>query len=167
MSAIKFDHVTAIVPDADVAADALRRLLGADPVATVALPGMAIRSFRVGNAELHVNAPTGPGPVDSHLRVHGPSLHHLALAVEDLDATIADLAARGFAMLGPPVTTAPGLREVFVDPKALGGLWIQLVERSLSTSEPYTVDGAAVARLADQGSADATVPPRSGPGTRP
>jgi len=151
VSTMKLDHVTAIVPDADVAADAMRRLLGAEPVAIVALPGMAIRSFRIGDAEIHVNAPTGPGPVDEHLRRHGASLHHLALAVLDLDATMADLATRGFAMLGAPVETAPGLREVFIDPRTAGGMLIQLVERRLVVSARYEVDGAAVARLADQG----------------
>ena len=43
VSAMKLDHVTAIVGDADAAAEALSRLLGASPVATVSLPGMAIR----------------------------------------------------------------------------------------------------------------------------
>ena len=151
-----FDHVTAVVADADAAADALRRLLGAEPVAIVALPGMAIRSFRVGNAEIHVNAPTGPGPVDEHLRRHGASYHHLALAVEDLDASIAELGGRGFAMLGAPVETAPGLREVFIDPRTAGGMLIQLVERKLAVSERYEVDGAAVARLAAQGDPTST-----------
>jgi len=140
-----FDHVTAVVADADAAADALRRLLGAEPVAIVALPGMAIRSFRVGN-----------GPVDEHLRRHGASYHHLALAVEDLDASIAELGGRGFAMLGAPVETAPGLREVFIDPRTAGGMLIQLVERKLAVSERYEVDGAAVARLAAQGDPTST-----------
>jgi methylmalonyl-CoA/ethylmalonyl-CoA epimerase len=148
---MKLDHVTALVADAEVAADVLRRLLGAAPVAALNLPGMSIRSFRIGDAELHVNAPTGPGPVDDHYRRHGASYHHLALRVDDLDAAIAELPSRGFAALGPPVETAPGLREVFLDPNTTGGMLIQLVERRISTSESYALDGAAVSRLADQG----------------
>ncbi|APR79636.1 Methylmalonyl-CoA epimerase [Minicystis rosea] len=149
MRAMKFDHITAIVPDADAAAEALKRLFGAEPVATLALPGMAIRSFRVGEAEIHVNAPTGPGPVDDHMRRHGPGYHHLALRVDDLDGTMAELGTRGFAMLGTPVETAPGLREVFVDPRTSGGMLIQLVERRVAYDEPYALDGAAVAALAE------------------
>jgi methylmalonyl-CoA/ethylmalonyl-CoA epimerase len=148
---VRFDHVTAIVPDADAAAAALRRLLGAEPVAEVSLPGMAIRSFRVGEAEIHVNAPTGPGPVDDHLRTRGPGYHHLALRVDDLDATLVALAARGFAPLGAPVETAPGLREVFLDPRTAGDLLIQLVERKVAGEGRYEVDGEAVSRLAEQG----------------
>jgi methylmalonyl-CoA/ethylmalonyl-CoA epimerase len=147
---MKFDHVTAIVGDADAAAGALRRLFRAEPVATLSLPGMAIRSFRLGEGEIHVNAPTGPGPVDSHYRAHGAGYHHLALRVDDLDEALVELADRGFTPLGAPIETAPGLREVFLDPATAGGLLIQLVERRSVQSETYELDGSAVTRLSDQ-----------------
>jgi catechol 2,3-dioxygenase-like lactoylglutathione lyase family enzyme len=149
-----FDHVTAVVADADVAAAALTRLLGAAPVATLSLPGMAIRSFRVGDAEIHVNAPTGPGPVHDHHCKHGSGYHHLALRVDDLDATLVELSARGFAVLGAPIQTAPGLREVFLDPACTGGLMIQLVERREVALETYELDAEAVAALAARAPAE-------------
>lgn len=148
---MKLDHITAVVSDADAAGDVLARLFGAERVAALELPGMSIRSFRLGDAEIHVNAPTGPGPVDDHYRRHGAGYHHLALRVDDLDATLGGLAAKGFAVLGAPVETAPGLREVFLDPKTTGGMMIQLVERRVSTGEAYSLDGQAVSRLAAQG----------------
>lgn len=124
------DHVTVIVPDVEATQSALARLLGAEPTHEVSLPGMAIRTFRIGEVELHVNAPTGPGPVRDFLqKVGGPAYHHLALRVADLDAVIASARAAGFGTLGAPVETAPGLREVFLDPRATGGILIQLVER--------------------------------------
>jgi catechol 2,3-dioxygenase-like lactoylglutathione lyase family enzyme len=144
------DHLTAVVTDADAAADVMTRLLGASPVARVTLPGMAIRSFRLGDAEVHLNAPTGPGPIEEHHRLRGPGYHHLALRVDDLDAALADLPSKGFAPLGGPVETAPGLREVFLDPATTGGLLIQLVERRVATEETYALDADAVSRLADQ-----------------
>ena len=48
---MQVDHLTAVVSDADIATEALARLLGVAPVATVELPGMAIRSFRIGDTE--------------------------------------------------------------------------------------------------------------------
>jgi catechol 2,3-dioxygenase-like lactoylglutathione lyase family enzyme len=145
---MKIDHVTAVVADAEIAAEALERLLGQGPVARVSLPGMCIRSFRIGDAEIHLNAPTGPGPIDEHHRRHGPGYHHLALRVEDLDALLAELAGRGFVALGTPVATAPGLREIFLDPQTTGGVLVQLVERRVVEQGSYTVDAEAVARLA-------------------
>lgn len=147
---MKLDHVTAIVGDVEAAASALERLLGEKPTSTVRLPGMDIRSFRIGDSEIHVNAPTGPGPVEEHYRTRGAGYHHLAFRVDDLDETIVQLAARGFALLGTPIETAPGLREVFLDPAATGGLMIQLVERQSTASEHYDLDGDAVGRLVDQ-----------------
>jgi catechol 2,3-dioxygenase-like lactoylglutathione lyase family enzyme len=147
---MRFDHVTAIVDDADAAAAALERVLGAKPLGAVSLPGMAIRSFRLGEGEIHLNAPTGPGPVEEHHRRHGPGYHHIALRVGDLDATLRDLAARGLHALGAPIETAPGLREVFLDPAGTGGLMLQLVERRDVLAEAYELDGDAVAALAAQ-----------------
>lgn len=143
------DHVTAVVADADAAAIALSPLLGAGPLASVELPAMSIRTFRVGEVEIHVNAPKGPGPVEAHLRAHGPSLHHLALRVVDLDGTLRALAAMGLRALGEPVETAPGLREVFLDPAATGGLLVQLVERR-DASVARALDAGALSRLAAQ-----------------
>lgn len=150
MTTMKLDHITAVVTDADAAAEALGKLLGEEPVAKVTLPGMSIRSFRVGDAEIHLNAPTGPGIVQDHHDKLGPGYHHLALRVDDLDTFLRDLPERGFKALGTPVETAPGLREVFLDPKTTGGILVQLVERKVETHGTYTVDGAAVGKLADQ-----------------
>jgi methylmalonyl-CoA/ethylmalonyl-CoA epimerase len=148
-TALRIDHVTAIVPDADAAATALKRLLGASPVATEEFAAMRIRSFRIGDAELHVNEPTGPGPVADYHRTHGPGYHHVALRVADLDQALKELSTRGFTAAGAPVETAPGLREVFLDPSTTGNLLIQLVERA-GVSSSYELDPSAVSRLAAQ-----------------
>lgn len=149
MNKIDFDHVTAVVSDLDAAVAALRKLLGEPPSAKVELPGMAIRSFPLGDGEIHLTTPTGPGPVEDHHRAHGPGFHHLALRVPDLDAKLAELAARGFRTLGPPVETAPGLREVFLDPAGVGGLWIQIVERRMVT-DAIELDPVSIRDLAAQ-----------------
>jgi methylmalonyl-CoA/ethylmalonyl-CoA epimerase len=146
---LDFDHVTAVVTDLDVAVEALRKLLGEPPSAKVDLPGMSIRSFPLGDGEIHLTTPTGPGPVDAHHRTHGPGMHHVALRVQDLDAKLAELAARGFQTLGAPVETAPGLREVFLDPNGVGGLWIQLVERRILT-DTIELDPISIRDLAAQ-----------------
>lgn len=145
---LKIDHVTAIVNDSASAAETLSKLLGASLVAEVALPGMAIRSLALGEIELHLINPTGPGPVaDFHQRTGG-GFHHLAVRVEGLDATLVDLAGRGFRALGAPIETAPGLREVFLDPATTGGLLIQLVERQ---GEGGELDASKIGELAAQG----------------
>jgi len=126
---LELDHLTAIVQDSGATTRALERVLGAPAEDEFELPGMSIRTLRVGGVEIHVNAPTGPGPVREFFNRHGAGLHHLALRVVDLDAKLAALAAISIPALGTPIETAPGLREVFLDPAHTGGLLIQLVER--------------------------------------
>jgi catechol 2,3-dioxygenase-like lactoylglutathione lyase family enzyme len=146
---LRFDHITAVVADADAAADAMQRLLGAPSIASVTLPGMAIRSFALADGEIHLTAPTGPGPVEEHYRAHGAGFHHIALRVAHLDATLSALASRGFKPMGDPIETAPGLREVFLDPATAGGLLIQLVERRHHTN-PQDLDPTSIRSLAIQ-----------------
>lgn len=146
---VTLDHVTAVVADANNASDVVERLLGVGPRAQLRMPSMDIRSFRLGSAELHVNAPLGPGVVQDHLRQHGPSLHHMALRVVALAPALRQLEARGFRMLGPPLQTAPGIVEVFIDPKTAAGLWIQLVQREPALGDGTELDQAAIQRLAD------------------
>lgn len=152
---IRVDHITAVVTDVSAAEAVLARLLGQDAVARLSLPGMAIRTFQLGEVQLHVNAPDGPGPVADFHAAHGTGLHHLALQVPDLDTALCDLRALGFATLGAPTCTAPGLREVFLDPRGTAGLLLQLVERRVAATETEghpdeALDGAAVAELAAQ-----------------
>ncbi len=144
------DHVTAIVADAEAASAALSRVLGVAPVGAIELGGMSIRTFRVGGVEIHVNAPTGPGPVRDFHRAHGAGLHHLALRVDDLDASLGELAALGLRAAGAPIETAPGLREVFLDPEATFGVRIQLVERRHAADATGTLDADRVLALAAQ-----------------
>ncbi|MFO0618633.1 MAG: VOC family protein [Polyangiaceae bacterium] len=154
--AAEVDHVTVIVEDVEATRRALAALLGTEPTHEVSLPGMAIRTFRIGDVELHVNAPTGAGPVRDFLeRSGGPAYHHLALRVADLDAALASARAAGFVALGDPVETAPGLREVFLDPRTTGGVMIQLVARTAKADA--ALDGGAIAHLASQLSQKDTV----------
>jgi methylmalonyl-CoA/ethylmalonyl-CoA epimerase len=147
---LRLDHVTAIVPDAGALSRVLTTVVGMVPSSSIELPGMRILTFRLGDVELHVNQPTGAGPVADALARSGSHLHHLAFAVDDLDATLVRLGADGIEPMGAPVATAPGLREVFLKPEATAGLFVQLVERG-GAEVAHTLDADAVDALARVG----------------
>ncbi|WP_279482950.1 methylmalonyl-CoA epimerase [Aureimonas sp. SK2] len=54
--------------------------------------------------------------------------HHLCFEVADLDRAIADLAATGTRVLGSPRPGAHGTRIVFLHPKDMGGVLVELME---------------------------------------
>src|SRR6266404_4085748 len=62
---MKIDHVTAVVHDSQEVCGILTRLFGVEPAGFVELTGMSIGTFRLGAVELHINAPTGAGPVQT------------------------------------------------------------------------------------------------------
>lgn len=151
MKVVGIDHVTAVVGDAELTAGLMSKILGIAPSAVATLPDLEIRSFKIGDVEMHLVAPTGPGGVRDHCRLHGTSFHHLAVRVSNLDEAIADLSTRGFGFLGSPIRTAPGLREVFLDPRTTGALLIQIVERlGEEQSEGGTLDTSAIGRLVER-----------------
>ena len=85
----------------------------------------------VGDGQLELLEPTGPdSPIAKHIERRGTGLHHICLRVEDIEATMADLKAKGFRLLSDePQPGAHGCRICFVHPKASGGVLLELSER--------------------------------------
>ena len=123
------DHVGMVVPDLAAARPMWERLLGVAGGAPVEVPGLGLTIAFVGSVELM--QPSGPDSlVGRFLERHGPSLHHVAFRVPDLDATMAELTASGVEMLDKtPRMGAGGHRIAFLHPKSTAGFLIELIER--------------------------------------
>jgi catechol 2,3-dioxygenase-like lactoylglutathione lyase family enzyme len=75
------------------------------------------------------------GAIGRYLTAWGAGLHHLALKVADIDATLATLARAGRRLIDP--VGRPGSRRAhigFVHPRSLDGVLVHLVQRSTSAS---------------------------------
>jgi methylmalonyl-CoA/ethylmalonyl-CoA epimerase len=74
--------------------------------------------------------PGRPGsPVERFLASRGPGLHHVALGVDDdLDAVAARLADAGIETAGPIEPGSDGRRTLFLHPRSVGGVLVELVE---------------------------------------
>jgi methylmalonyl-CoA epimerase len=59
----------------------------------------------------------------------GPGLHHIALRVDDLAATVARLRRDGVRLLNEPRAGAGGHMYVFVHPTSAGGVLLELIQR--------------------------------------
>jgi methylmalonyl-CoA/ethylmalonyl-CoA epimerase len=125
------DHVAIAVASLDAAAAYAALGWTADgPDELVAGQGVRVRLLRGGpGPALELLEPVdAAGPVGRFLARRGPGLHHLAFAVDDLDAEIARLQAAGARFVDPtPRPGRGGSRVVFVHPAWSGGVLVELV----------------------------------------
>ena len=136
MSAYKIDHVGVAVPSIDDAL-AIYGALGLAEAKREVVPGqkVTVAFLPVGESRVELLEPTSPdSPVAKFLEKRGGGIHHLCFAVEDLEAALADLSAKGFRLIhSSPVPGADGKRVAFLHPEAGGGVLIELSEKKEAT----------------------------------
>jgi methylmalonyl-CoA epimerase len=128
----RIDHIGVAVEDLDGAID----LYGAGyemPVAhreTVEEQGVEAVLLDVGEGHVELLRPLGPETaVGKFLERKGPGLHHVAYAVEDIDATLVTLAEEGVELIDSEART--GIRDsrvAFLHPRSTGGVLTEIVE---------------------------------------
>ncbi len=98
-----------------------RETVGAEKVHTAMLPA--------GDARIELIEPSEPGTsIGKFLEKRGPGLHHIALKVPDLNASVEKLKASGAKLLNEPRPGAGGHIYVFVHPASTGGVLLELIQ---------------------------------------
>ena len=126
------DHVGVAVEDLDAAIALYEGTLGMPLVhrETVAEQGVEAVLLDVGDGHVELLAPLGPDTaVGKFLARKGPGLHHVAYAVEDIDATLPRLAAAGIELIDAEARV--GIRDsrvAFLHPRSTGGVLTEIVE---------------------------------------
>jgi len=96
---------------------------------TVTEEQVNVAMLAAGGPRLELLEPTEPDSVIGRfLQQRGEGLHHLALRVPDLNATIERLRAAGARLLGEPRTGTGGHPYVFVHPASTGGVLLELIQ---------------------------------------
>jgi methylmalonyl-CoA epimerase len=128
----RIDHVGVAVEDLD-AALALYGTSFEMELAhreTVESQGVEAVLLDVGNGHVELLRPLGPDTaVGKFLARSGPGLHHVAYAVDDIDAELPRLAAAGVDLID--ATPRVGIREsrvAFLHPRSTGGVLTEIVE---------------------------------------
>jgi methylmalonyl-CoA epimerase len=131
LGAVRIHHVGIVVRDAGAAAETYTRALGLDPLVREDYRGTATVVFlRAGEAMLELIQPlTDDTAWAGALRERGEGVHHFALEVVDLHATIERLASAGVRFTQERPSRAPGnTLSIFLHPDATGGTLIELVQ---------------------------------------
>jgi methylmalonyl-CoA/ethylmalonyl-CoA epimerase len=126
------NHVGIAVSNLDEALKTYRSTLGLEPSYVKEVKDQKIRvaSFKVGGSSIELFEPTDPtSTVAAFLAKRGEGMHHLALTVDDIRATL-DAAQRAGATLidKEPRVGAEGQLIAFLHPKSTRGTLVELCQ---------------------------------------
>jgi len=128
----RIDHVGVAVRDIEAAIELYGRTLELEVEhrEVVEEQGVDAALLHVGDGHVELLAPLGPEtPIGRYLDRRGPGLHHVAYAVEDIEATLSSLRDAGARLIDEqPRTGIRGWRVAFLHPAALDGVLTELVE---------------------------------------
>jgi len=124
------DHIGIAVADLQAALVFYRDALGLEVSAPHDVPSEGVRAtfVPVGQATLELlEATADTSAIATFVSRHGPGIHHLTLVVDDLQAALDQLKARGVRLVDEtPRAGANGSAVAFIHPSAAQGVLIEL-----------------------------------------
>jgi methylmalonyl-CoA/ethylmalonyl-CoA epimerase len=128
----RIDHVGVAVEDLEAAIELYERSFAMALVhrETVESQGVEAVLLDVGDGHVELLKPLGPETaVGKFVAAKGPGLHHVAYAVDDIDATLERLVAAGIRLIdAEPRTGIRDSRIAFLHPRSTGGVLTEIVE---------------------------------------
>jgi LAO/AO transport system kinase len=96
---------------------------------TVVHEKVNVAMLPAGTSRIELLEPLDPtSTIAKFLEKRGPGLHHIAMRVPDLDATVRRLESGEIRLLGKPQRGAGGHLYVFVHPASTGGVLLELIQ---------------------------------------
>lgn len=135
---MKIEHIGIATHKIDDALEFWRDALGLRVVETeeVAEQGVRVAMLPVGEPRVELLEPTSEAsPVAKFLEKRGPGIHHIAVRVDDIRASLQRLKEQGARLIDDaPRVGAGGCLVAFVHPSATGGVLLELVEHTAATA---------------------------------
>jgi methylmalonyl-CoA/ethylmalonyl-CoA epimerase len=129
----RLNHVGIATPSLAEAVALYRDVLGATQITeprSLAAQGVTFVFVELGNAQIELIEPYGENsPINAFLAKNPRGgQHHVCFEVADIHAARDALVAKGATVLGEPRIGAHGTPVIFVHPKDMGGVLIELME---------------------------------------
>jgi methylmalonyl-CoA/ethylmalonyl-CoA epimerase len=134
---MEIDHVAIVVKDLEETLRLYTQTLGFKEAYREVIydQGVEAVGLEAGHATVELLLPLdADSPIARYRGEAASRLHHTAYRVDSLEATLADLKAKGIRLIDErPRKGANGSLIAFLHPKATGGVLIELCERKPST----------------------------------
>lgn len=129
---MKLDHIGLATRELEEGLALWRDILGLEVDATEEIKeqGVRVAMLPIGDTHVELLEPLSPeSPVGKFLSKRGPGIHHLAVEVKDIHASLADLKKRGAKLIDEtPRVGARGCLVAFVHPATTNGILLELVQ---------------------------------------
>ncbi len=129
---MKVDHIGIATHQLDEALALWQDALGlaVDSTEEVAEQGVRVAMLAIGETHIELLEPLSAGsPVGKFLEKRGPGIHHIAVRVSDIRATLAQLKEKGTRLIDEtPRVGARGCLVAFVHPSSANGVLLELVQ---------------------------------------
>ena len=133
MNLKNIDHIGLAVASIQESLSFWETSLGIEPhgIEEVAEQKLRTAFLPVDGTEIELLEPTSAdSSVAKFIEKHGEGLHHIAIRVDDIEAALAELKAKGIQLIDEtPRNGAGGVRIAFVHPRATHGVLLELCER--------------------------------------
>ena len=132
MPIYRYDHVHLRSPDPEAAARFFETMFGAEVVrgtyaAGTFYPGQPRVYVRLGGQTVLIAPPHHDEPTGAEPRFPYFGLEHIGLTVDDIDAAVADLRAKGADIAVGPMEYSTGTRLAFI--RGPEGVMVEIVQR--------------------------------------
>ena len=129
---MKIDHIGIATNGIDDAARFYLDALGLqiEHVEEVASQKVRVAMLPLGESRVELLEPTSDdSPISKFLAKRGPGIHHIAVRVQNIRASLAELKEKGARLIDEePRSGAGGCLVAFIHPSSTGGVLLELVE---------------------------------------
>ena len=138
MAIKRIDHIAIVVDDIEQALNFWQESLGLDMTYMQEVPEQEsiVAFLPSGQSEVELVKPTtDTSGVAKYLAKRGPGMHHICFEVDNIEATLAQLKAKGIRLINPTPTIGTGGKKIaFIHPGSTSGVLVELYQ--LTPEEP-------------------------------
>jgi methylmalonyl-CoA/ethylmalonyl-CoA epimerase len=129
---MKLDHIGLATNTVEDGLALWRDVLGleVDTTEEIAEQGVRVAMLAIGDTHVELLEPLSPeSPVGKFISKRGPGIHHIAVEVKDIHASLAEFKKRGARLIDEtPRVGARGCLVAFIHPATTNGILLELVQ---------------------------------------